>query len=72
MIFAVPAFTGVNKPVVAFIVALDKLLEVHTPPGVAFVIVTVVPPQTIPTEGVAAGRGLIVMSLVRIHPKVEV
>ena len=70
--FAVPAFTGLNKPVVELIVAFETLLEVHTPPGVAFVIVTVVPAQTIPTGGVAAGKGFTVMSLVRIHPKVEV
>lgn len=71
MITAAPAVIPVTTPDVAPTAALDGLLDVHTPPGTAFVNTVVEPVHTDEAPTIGAGVALTVTSFVTLHPPTE-
>jgi len=68
VIVAVPAATPVSKPVVGFMVMLEGLLLVHTPPATELASVIVLPVHTFELPEIAEGDGFTVTVVVTVQP----
>jgi hypothetical protein len=64
----IPDATPVTTPEDEPTIAIEVLLLLHAPPGVALLSAVVKPGQTLAVPNIAAGTGLIEICLVEMHP----